>query len=69
MTGPVVPGVPATGHIDAGGFWHPGSADGCTKGRCAAPSGPRAGRPEWCREHRRPKQMCDRYGSTHIVPR
>jgi predicted Zn-dependent protease len=27
---PVVPGAPAAGHI-AGGFWHPGQADGCVK--------------------------------------
>lgn len=25
-----VPGCPAAGHM-AGGFWHPGSRDGCTK--------------------------------------
>lgn len=27
---PVYPGVPAAGHV-AGGFWHPGQADGCVK--------------------------------------
>jgi hypothetical protein len=33
---PVMPGVPAAGHY-AGGFWHPGSADRCTRGACAPP--------------------------------
>jgi len=28
---PVVPGVPATGHVTASGFWHPGAVDGCGK--------------------------------------
>jgi hypothetical protein len=28
---PVVPGVPATGHVTSGGWWHPGSGDSCSK--------------------------------------
>ena len=23
----------------------------------------------WCREHRRARELCDRYGSTHLTPR
>ena len=34
---PVVPGVPAAGHL-ARGFWHPGPADGCAK--CPPPPRP-----------------------------
>ena len=34
-TYPVVPGVPAAGHLTAGGNWHPGRAEGCVK--CPAP--------------------------------
>lgn len=68
MTGPVVPGVPATGHVDRKGFWHPGAADGCSKGSCGLDR-PKPGRPPWCPEHRRPKALCDRYGSTHVVRR
>lgn len=37
---PVMPGVPAAGHI-AGGYWHPGSPEVCHKGACAPP--PRRG--------------------------
>lgn len=32
---PYMPGVPAAGHITAGGYWHPGGIDNCTK--CADP--------------------------------
>lgn len=32
---PLMPGVPAMGHISKGGFWHPGAADGCVK--CTPP--------------------------------
>lgn len=28
---PLQPGVPAAGHVTAGGFWHPGAIDTCTK--------------------------------------
>lgn len=28
---PVMPGVPAAGHVTAGGFWHPGPVEGCAK--------------------------------------
>ena len=28
---PVMAGVPAAGHFTAGGFWHPGPAEGCEK--------------------------------------
>ncbi len=28
---PVVPGVPAAGHVTGGGAWHPGRAEGCVK--------------------------------------
>jgi hypothetical protein len=36
-----MPGVPAMGHISTGGFWHSGSADGCTK--CEPPQTRRPG--------------------------
>jgi hypothetical protein len=26
-----IPGVPAAGHVTAGGWWHPGRSDGCPK--------------------------------------
>lgn len=35
---PVMPGVPAAGHVTASGFWHPGRADGCVKCPAPAPS-------------------------------
>lgn len=38
---PVMPGVPAAGHVTTRGFWHPGRAEGCTK--CEPP---RANLPE-----------------------
>ena len=28
---PVIPGIPAAGHISVGGSWHPRTADGCQK--------------------------------------
>jgi len=28
---PVIPGVPAAGHVTSGGWWHPGRAEGCPK--------------------------------------
>lgn len=28
---PLMPGVPAAGHVTGSGFWHPGKADGCAK--------------------------------------
>lgn len=31
----MMPGVPAAGHVTAGGAWHPGRAEGCVK--CPAP--------------------------------
>lgn len=31
MSRPMVPGVPAAGHLTDGGFWHPGRAEGCVK--------------------------------------
>jgi hypothetical protein len=31
---PFIPGVPAAGHIERGGFWHPGAIESCRKGRC-----------------------------------
>jgi hypothetical protein len=34
---PVMPGLPAAGHV-AGGFWHPGPIDACT--RCTPPYSP-----------------------------
>ena len=34
-TYPVMPGVPAMGHVTGGGNWHPGRADNCVK--CDAP--------------------------------
>lgn len=30
-TYPLMPGVPAAGHVTAGGAWHPGRAEGCVK--------------------------------------
>jgi hypothetical protein len=32
---PLMPGVPAAGHVTASGFWHPGRAEGCVK--CPGP--------------------------------
>lgn len=35
MTGwPVVPGVPAAGHVARNGYWHPGRAHGCHRPPC-----------------------------------
>jgi hypothetical protein len=34
---PVVPGVPAAGHVTSAGWWHPGRADGCRKCEPAEP--------------------------------
>jgi hypothetical protein len=65
---PVWPGVPAAGHVDRGGWWHPGPVDGCPKGSCGRDR-PAPGRPRWCREHRRPYEVCERYKSTHLRPR
>lgn len=28
---PMMPGVPAAGHVTGGGYWHPGKEDGCVK--------------------------------------
>lgn len=28
---PMMPGVPAAGHLTSGGFWHPGPVQGCPK--------------------------------------
>jgi hypothetical protein len=39
---PLVPGVPAAGHVSRG-FWHPGPADGCPK--CPPPRTPYIRRP------------------------
>jgi hypothetical protein len=33
---PLVPGVPAAGHVTGGGYWHPGRAEGCVK--CPSPT-------------------------------
>lgn len=63
-----MPGVPAAGHVDRGGYWHPGKADGCPKGSCGLDQ-PKPGRPPWCSEHRRPLAICERYGSTHVIPK
>jgi len=37
---PVMPGVPAAGHLTGGGFWHPGRPEGCVKcgDDCAYPN-------------------------------
>jgi hypothetical protein len=35
---PIVPGVPAAGHVSVTGWWHPGRADGCVK--CEPPTPP-----------------------------
>lgn len=32
---PVMPGVPAAGHVASNGFWHPGSVDNCDKTPCS----------------------------------
>lgn len=34
---PVMPGVPAAGHVTSNGFWHPGSAAGCQRTPCNSP--------------------------------
>lgn len=31
MSRPMIPGVPAAGHVTSRGFWHPGRAEGCVK--------------------------------------
>lgn len=36
---PLIPGVPAAGHVAANGFWHPGRPKGCPK--CLPPQKPR----------------------------
>lgn len=41
MKYPHTPGVPAAGHITAGGWWHPGRADGCAKCEPSKPEGQR----------------------------
>lgn len=38
-TFPVMPGVPAAGHVTGGGAWHPGRAEGC--GKCTPSQTPR----------------------------
>lgn len=38
MSRPFMPGVPAAGHLDARGYWHPGSMSGCSK--CAPANRP-----------------------------
>jgi hypothetical protein len=40
---PVTPGVPAAGHLTAGGFWHPGGGFSCAK--CKPTPPPRRPRP------------------------
>lgn len=36
MTGwPMMPGVPAAGHVTRGGWWHPGGESACPKTPCA----------------------------------
>lgn len=37
MGRPMIPGVPAAGHVTGGGFWHPGKEDGCVKCEAATP--------------------------------
>lgn len=40
MTGwPLMPGVPAAGHVTRGGHWHPGAELTCTRGPCSADYG------------------------------
>jgi hypothetical protein len=53
--------VPATGHVTARGFWHPGAIDGCVK---CEPEGAGGAYPQWS------PSTCPRSrGGNHLINR